>query len=126
AQTRMKPVAIIPARGGSKRLPRKNVLPFMGKPLIAWPIQVALESGLFSQVIVSTEDKEIAAVAEEYKATVILRPAHLAMDTSTVVEVCLHAIEHLQSRQSSIEAICCIYATAALIAQQDLKESYSI
>lgn len=122
----MKPVAIIPARGGSKRLPRKNVLSFLGRPLIAWPIGAAHASGLFSRVIVSTEDDEIAMVAGRYGAEVIKRPEEIATDTSTVVEVCLHALETLRLNGSLPELICCIYATAALLDPDDLVQSHSL
>ena len=85
----MKPIAIIPARGGSKRLPRKNILPLDGKPLIAHIVSTAIESNVFDKVIVSTEDKEIAGIAQKYGADIFYRDVTLAQDTSTVVEVCL-------------------------------------
>lgn len=116
----MKPIALIPARGGSKRLPRKNVLPFMGQPLIYWPIYTALESGLFERVLVSTEDIEIDAIAKKAGAETILRPPELAQDTSTVVQVCMHALAAMGNAQD----LCCIYATAALLEPEDLTASF--
>jgi N-acylneuraminate cytidylyltransferase len=121
----MKPVAVIPARGGSRRLPRKNVLPFRGRPLITWPICAALNSGLFSRVIVSTEDPEIASIATRHGAEVIERPASIATDTSTVVEVCLHALEMLRLEGGIPDMLCCIYATAALLKPDDLVQSHA-
>lgn len=118
----MKPTAVIPARGGSKRLPSKNILPFMGRPLIYWPIQAALESQVFERVAVSTEDEEIAAIARDAGAEVILRPAGLAADNSTVVQVCLHALDAL----GDVRDLCCIYATAALLEPADLIKSHAI
>jgi pseudaminic acid cytidylyltransferase len=107
----MTTVALIPARGGSKRLPRKNILELAGKPMLAYPINAAQASGLFDEIYVSTEDDEIARVAETYGATVIKRPQAIAGDRSTVVEVCLHAVETVPG----IDVFCCIYATAVLL-----------
>lgn len=121
----MKPLAIIPARGGSQRLSRKNVRPFLGKPLIAWPIATALASGLFSRVIVSTEDDEIAAIAGAHGAEVLRRPAEIASDSSTVIDVCLHAVDVLRQECGLPDALCCIYATAALLEVTDLLESHA-
>lgn len=116
-------VAIIPARGGSKRLLRKNVLPLAGKPMIAHPIQTAMESKLFSKVYVSTEDAEITAVARECGAEVIDRPDDLAGDIPGVDDVLLHVLDTLDERGQLPEEFCCIYATAALLVAQDLIES---
>lgn len=118
----MTQVALIPARGGSKRLPRKNILPINGVPMLVYPIRTAQQSGLFDTVYVSTEDIEIARVAQEAGAKVIERPAVLAEDRSTVVEVCLHALE----MHPEIERICCIYATAVLLTPQTLRQSYRL
>ncbi|MGM0562398.1 MAG: cytidylyltransferase domain-containing protein, partial [Pseudomonadota bacterium] len=85
----MRAVAIIPARGGSKRLPRKNILPLGGRPMIAHPISLVRESGLFERVVVSTEDTEIAEIAKEFGAEVFERSDELATDKATVVQVCL-------------------------------------
>ena len=89
-------VAIIPARGGSKRIPRKNIRPFVGKPIIAWSIQAALESALFERVIVSTDDPEIAATVERYGAEApFLRPPELSDDRAATTPVVAHALKWL-------------------------------
>lgn len=90
-------VAIIPARGGSKRLPRKNILPFRGKPMIAWTIEAALKSGRFGRVVVSTEDAEIAALARGCGAEILDRPGELATDRTGLVDVLLHALESIDA-----------------------------
>lgn len=113
-------IAIIPARGGSKRLPRKNIRPFMGKPIIAYSIETAKESGLFSAVYVSTEDTEIADVAAKYGATPISRPAHLADDVTGTPDVMQHhATEWIVG---DAPFICCIYPTAPLMTVEDLHD----
>ena len=98
----MRPIAIIPARGGSKRLSRKNILPLVGKPLVAHIIGTALNSNVFEKVIVSTEDEEIARIAEKYGAEVFIRNSELAQDSSTVVEVCLDVLREYQA-----DEFCC-------------------
>ncbi|MBV5261976.1 pseudaminic acid cytidylyltransferase [Synechococcus moorigangaii CMS01] len=118
----MTKVALIPARGGSKRLPRKNILPIDGVPMLVYPIRTAQQSGLFDEIYVSTEDIEIAKVSQEAGAKVIYRPRVLAEDHSTVVQVCLHTLK----TYPEIERICCIYATAILLTPQTLKQSYSL
>jgi pseudaminic acid cytidylyltransferase len=115
----MKPIAIIPARGGSKRLPRKNILPLDGKPLIAHIVSTAIESNVFDKVIVSTEDKEIAGIAQKYGADIFYRDVTLAQDTSTVVEVCLDVL-----RVEDSNLFCCLYATAALLSVETIQDSY--
>ena len=114
--------ALIPARGGSKRLPRKNILEIGGKPMLAYPIEAAFASGLFDMVYVSTEDVEIARVAESYGAAIIERPIEIAEDRSTVVQVCLHALEML----AEVDLLCCIYATAVLLKPESIVEGYQI
>lgn len=116
-------VAIIPARGGSKRLPRKNILPLGGKPMVAYPISTALESGLFSQVIVSTEDSEISELAQQAGARVINRPNDLAGDIVGVVDVCLQVLNTLEEEGACPDVFCCLYATAAFLNIEDLKKS---
>lgn len=116
----MATVALIPARGGSKRLPRKNVLDLAGKPMLAYVIETARASGLFDEIHVSTEDGAIADVAREFGATVIDRPQSIASDRSTVAQVCLHALEALPS----VSVFCCIYATAVLLKPETLRASY--
>lgn len=117
----MNRVAIIPARGGSKRLPRKNILPLGGKPIISYPIEAALESKLFDDVVVSTEDEEIFEVASKYGATVIRRPDFLSRDDTPVVEVCRHVLTLKEYER--VDSFCCLYATAAFISGLDLINS---
>ena len=112
----MSTVAIIPARGGSKRIPRKNIRMFHGKPIIAYSIEAALESNLFDAVIVSTDDPEIADVSKQYGAEVWKRSARLADDLTGTQEV---AVDVLKSAQFDIA--CVIYATAPLMSIDDLK-----
>jgi len=114
-------IAIIPARGGSKRIPRKNVLPFCGRPMIAWPVQTALASGLFDHVIVSTDDEEIAGIASGLGAEVpFLRPAELADDHAATIPVIAHATAWAQARGWGVDAVCCIYPTAPMVSADDL------
>ena len=111
---------LIPARGGSKRLPRKNVVPLLGKPLLAHVIDTARASGLFERVWVSTEDAEIAAVAARHGGVVHDRPPELSTDTATVVQVCLNFAEWRRGRGEGVEAVCVIQPTAALLRPEDL------
>jgi pseudaminic acid cytidylyltransferase len=116
---------IIPARGGSKRIPRKNVRPFRGQPMIAWSIKAALASGRFDQVLVSTDDAEIAAVAKGYGALVpFLRPALLADDFVGTTDVIAHVIGQLLLAGDSPSVVCCLYATAPFVRPQDLEAGY--
>lgn len=118
-------VAIIPARGGSKRIPRKNIRMFAGKPMIAHSIEAALASGLFGRVIVSTDDPEIADVSLQYGAEVpFLRPQSLADDFTGTGAVVKHAIKELQDMGTGINLVCCIYATAPFIQPRYLQEGY--
>lgn len=120
-------IAIIPARGGSKRIPRKNIKPFCDKPMIAWPIQAALQSGCFDQVIVSTDDAEIAGTARHWGAIVpFTRPAELADDQTTTIPVIRHAIEWLQAQGQTPKQVCCIYATAPFVSASDLRQGLEI
>ena len=118
-------VAIIPARGGSKRIPRKNIKLFFGKPLIAYSIEVALRSELFERVIVSTDDEEIAKIAREYGAEVpFVRPCELSDDfvgTGAVIE---HTLAFLKEKGEEIGYACAIYATAPLLQEKYLKEGF--
>ncbi len=117
-------VAIIPARGGSKRIPRKNIKEFCGKPMIAYSIQAALDSKLFDRVIVSTDDEEIATIAKQYGAEVpFIRPPELSDDYTTTIPVIAHAIKELQ-KEEIVTVACCIYATAPFIQDNFLKEAY--
>jgi N-acylneuraminate cytidylyltransferase len=113
-------VAIIPARGGSKRIPRKNIKEFCGRPMIAWSIETARVSGLFDHVAVSTEDDEIAAVSSEWGAEILARPANLADDHAGTTEVVAHAAQWALDRGWPVTSLCCIYATAPFIELEDL------
>lgn len=118
-------VAVIPARGGSKRIPRKNIREFAGKPVIAYSIEAARESGLFDRVIVSTDDAEIAAVAKRYGAEVpFLRPATLADDFSGTGAVVRHSVQWMQENGIGVSCVCCIYATAPFVQPAFLREGY--
>lgn len=120
-------IAIIPARGGSKRIPRKNIKLFHGKPIIAYSIEAALKSGCFDRVIVSTEDDEIAAIAKHYGADVpFKRPASLADDHAGTISVVAHSIEILLEQSMSIDYVCCLYPTAAFIEPEDLEKSLDL
>ncbi len=114
-------IAIIPARGGSKRIPKKNIKLFHGKPLIAYSIEVALKSKLFSKVIVSTDDQTIAKIAKEYGATVpFLRPKELSDDFTGTGAVISHAINFLKNSGEKIDFVCTIYATAPFLSEKYL------
>ncbi|HBP0457883.1 TPA: pseudaminic acid cytidylyltransferase [Pseudomonas aeruginosa] len=114
-------IAIIPARGGSKRIPRKNIRDFCGKPMIAWSIEAAIESGCFDKVMVSTDDAEIAAVARKYGADVpFMRPVELADDHAGTLPVIRQAIEGYLEKGVFAEQVCCIYATAPFVRPEDL------
>lgn len=109
-------ICVIPARGGSKRIPRKNIKRFHGKPMIAWSIEAAIKSKCFDKIIVSTEDKEIADVAICYGAEIpFLRPTDLSDDTASTPAVMKHAAIWLTDNYQDIDNICCIFATAPLI-----------
>ncbi len=120
-------VAIIPARGGSKRIPRKNIKEFCGKPMIAWSIEAALQSGCFSQVVVSTDDAEIANIAQRFGAEVpFTRPAALSDDLTGTIPVIRHAIEWFIHQGQQPEQACCIYATAPFITPADIRRGFKI
>lgn len=115
-------IAIIPARGGSKRIPRKNIKLFLGKPMIAWSIEAAKATGIFEKIIVSTDDAEIAEVSRMYGAeTPFVRPEHLSNDFTGTTQVVGHAIQLGLKQGWCIQSVCCIYATAAFISPKDLK-----
>ncbi len=119
----MNNVAIIPARGGSKRIPRKNLLPFDGVPMIVRSIRSALDSGLFDQVVVSTDDAEIADVARAHGAQVpFMRPAQLADDFTGTAAVMVHALQQLPR----FDHACCVYATAPLLQVRYLREGFEL
>jgi pseudaminic acid cytidylyltransferase len=114
-------IAIIPARGGSKRIPRKNIRLFHGKPIIAWSIEAAIKSGIFDEIIVSTDDQEIAAIANQYGAeTPFVRPEELANDHAGTLPVISHALNWMNENVQSYDYACCIYATVPFLRSSDL------
>ncbi|WP_297484100.1 pseudaminic acid cytidylyltransferase [Sulfurimonas sp.] len=118
-------IAIIPARGGSKRIPKKNIKLFHGKPLITYSIETAIASELFDKVIVSTDDEEIARIAKEYGAEVpFMRPKELSDDYSSSADAVEHAINFLQTKGESFRYICTIYATAPFLQIEYLKKGF--
>ncbi|WP_150303092.1 pseudaminic acid cytidylyltransferase [Pseudomonas saliphila] len=121
-------LAVIPARGGSKRIPRKNIKAFGGKPMIAWSIEAALDSGCFDQVIVSTDDAEIAQVAQQYGATVpFMRPADLSDDHTGTIPVIRHAIEWVDAHcVDAAQQVCCLYATAPFVRAEDIRQGLAV
>ena len=117
-------ICIIPARGGSKRIPHKNIVDFAGKPLIAHSIENALNSGIFDEVVVSTDDEKIAKIAREFGAkTPFVRPKDLSDDYSSSLEVITHAVKELAELE--FNSVCCLYATAPLIDSELLKQAYA-
>lgn len=121
----MSAIAIITARGGSKRIPRKNIKPFLGKPIIAYSIQTALASNLFTEVMVSTDDEEIAEVALSYGASVpFFRTRKNSDDHATTVEVLLEVLAAYAQQGTTFDYGCCIYPTAPFITQEQLKQAY--
>jgi len=118
-------IAIIPARGGSKRIPRKNIKLFFGKPMIAWSIEAAKASGCFDRIIVSTDDDEIADIAKRYGAEVpFMRPAELSNDFAGTTPVVKHAIETLLAQGGTLNDVCCIYATAPFVTAEDIRQAF--
>jgi len=117
-------VAVIPARGGSKRIPRKNIKPFAGKPMIAYAIEAAKASGCFDHIIVSTDDDEVAEIARAWGAEVpFMRPAELADDHTPTRPVINHAISTASSFYGMPEFVCCLYPTAAFVTATDLQQA---
>lgn len=120
-------LAVIPARGGSKRIPRKNIKPFCGKPMIAWSIEAALQSGCFDQVVVSTDDAEIADVARKCGAQVpFIRPAALSDDHTGTTAVVAHAIDWFTAQGQALDQVCCLYATAPFVTAEDLRAGLKV
>lgn len=120
-------VAIIMGRGGSKRVPLKNVKQFCGKPIIAYPIEVARNCSLFDRVIVTTDSPDIARVAQRYGAEVpFLRPPELADDYTATAPVLAHALRWLGEKGAKIKHVCCIYATAAFIREEYLQQAFKV
>lgn len=121
----MKNLCIIPARGGSKRILRKNIKPFLGKPIIAYSIKAALDSGLFDEVMVSTDDEEYVEIAKHYGASVpFLRSKATSNDHATTVDVLLEVIEEYHQRGFFYDTICCLYSTAPFVTPDRLNEAY--
>jgi len=120
-------LAVIPARGKSKRIPRKNIKLFAGKPMIAWSVQAALDTGIFDRIVVSTDDKEIASVARAYGADVpFMRPAELSDDYTGTTPVIAHAIDWHMNHGFNPKQVCCIYATAPLIRGNDISNGLEV
>ncbi len=123
----MSSIAIITARGGSKRIPKKNIKDFCGKPILAYSIEAALESGLFEEVMVSTDSQEIADIAKQYGAKVpFMRSEKTSNDYADTTEVLKEVLKEYQDRGKEFSAFCCIYPTAPFITPQKLRESYRL
>ena len=123
----MKNLCIIPARGGSKRIPRKNIKSFMGKPIIAYSIEAALKSGLFDEVMVSTDDEEFAEVAKRYGASVpFLRSEATANDYATTADVINEVLDCYVKMGKCFDTFTCLYSTAPFVSADRLKEAYSM
>ena len=123
----MKPYAIITARGGSKRVPKKNIRDFCGKPIIAYSIEAALESGLFDEVMVSTDSDEIIKIAEKYGAVVpFMRSEKTSNDYADTTDVLHEVIEKYKERGVFFQEFCCIYPTAPFVTSEKLRESYKL
>lgn len=120
----MKRIAIITARGGSKRIPGKNIKEFCGKPIIAYSIEAALQSGIFEEVMVSTDSEEIAAIAEKYGADVpFMRSGKTSGDWATTADVVREVMEKYAHREKEFDVICCIYPTAPFVTAERLKQA---
>ena len=123
----MTSLAIIPARGGSKRIPRKNILNFLGKPIIAYPIFAALRSNLFDEVMVSTDDTEISAIAASLGAQVpFLRSTDTAHDKAVLCEVVMEVLAAYKARGQEFQSVCCILPTAPFVTAEDLQHCHSL
>lgn len=123
----MKNLCIIPARGGSKRIPRKNIKPFMGKPIIAYSIEAALNSGLFDEVMVSTDDVEFAEVAKQFGAAVpFLRSEKTANDYAGLTDVIDEVIATYKEKGIIFDNYCCLLSTAPFVNSDLLKQSYDL
>ena len=118
-------LAVIPARGGSKRIPRKNIKMFGGKPMIAWSIEAAIQSECFDRIIVSTDDAEIAEVARAHGAEVpFMRPPELSDDYTGTIPVIAHAVKWMSDAFDPVEFACCLYATAPFVQSQELRQGF--
>lgn len=120
-------IAIIPARGGSKRIPRKNIKDFSGKPMIAWAILEAQKSQLFDHIIVSTDDDEIKKISEQHGATVpFIRPLNISDDNTPTVPVISHAVKEIDRLYQHVDYACCIYPCSPLLLAADLVDAYNL
>jgi pseudaminic acid cytidylyltransferase len=120
-------VAVIPARGGSKRIPHKNIKLFCGRPMITYSIEAAKDAAIFDRIIVSTDSKEIASTAKEFGAEVpFMRPVELADDYTGTDAVILHALKWLREDGKKIDYICCIYATAPFVKAEYIIKGYNV
>lgn len=123
----MKNIAIIPARGGSKRIPRKNIKCFLGRPIVSYSIETALKSNLFQEVMVSTDDPEIGQIAKEFGASVpFFRSPETANDFAPLSEVLLEVLDAYEKNGMYFDNVCCILPTAPLITEENIKEAYSL
>lgn len=120
-------LAVIPARGGSKRIPRKNIKHFCGKPMIEWSIEAARLSGCFDRILVSTDDAEIAEIACKHGAEVpFVRPEELSDDHTGTVPVIAHAIDWVNHHVGPVDFACCIYATAPFVRAEDIQRGFNL
>ena len=122
----MKNLCIIPARGGSKRIPRKNIKPFLGKPIMAYSVEAALKSGVFDEVMVSTDAEEFAAIARQFGASVpFMRSDATANDYATTVDVLLEVVAMYRKQGKVFDNVCCLYSTAPFVTPERLKEAHN-
>jgi pseudaminic acid cytidylyltransferase len=119
-------MAVVPARGGSKRIPRKNVKPFAGKPMLAYAVAAASESGLFDVVLVSSDDAEILETAQTLGATPLRRPEALADDWTPTVPVIAHAIQAWEEQAEAADVVCCVYPAVPFLQPRDLALALSL
>ena len=123
----MRSVAIITARGGSKRIPRKNIKPFLGKPIIHYSIQAALDAGCFDEVMVSTDDAEIAEIAKQAGASIpFMRSPENSNDYAGTIEVLKEVINSYQEKGQTFDALCCLYPTAPFVTADRLREAVQL
>ena len=123
----MKTLCIIPARGGSKRIPRKNIKPFLGKPVISYAIETALKSGLFDEVMVSTDDEEIAQIARQYGASVpFMRSAEASSDTAPDMVVLREVLTEYKKRGMEFDVFCSLYPCTPLVTVESLKRGFDV
>ena len=120
-------ICVIPARGGSKRIPRKNIKDFNGKPMIQWSIEAAFASNIFNNIVVSTDDSEIAEIAKDLGAEVpFIRPKDLSDDYTNTTDVIAHATRWAFNEGIDASIVCCLYATSPFVLPSDLKEAHRI